>query len=104
MVVQSSGENKFFLYAHLSFVEVERGDTIGDGDLIGETGVSGNGTIQPRNQCSSGGPSHLYLEVRKGADVWYEASTVDPEKHIGSEFSSEGNATYDLCSPVYKLV
>jgi murein DD-endopeptidase MepM/ murein hydrolase activator NlpD len=94
VVIKAEGENQFFLYAHLSAVNVEEGDSIIKGNLIGETGTSGNASDDPCN----GGPSHLHLEVLEGASQWYNADPADPENYLGTQFDDDtGTAISDSC-------
>ena len=67
LVVIEHENNLFTLYAHLSQIEVEAGDTVTAGEKIGEVGRSG---------VAIG--SHLHFEVRRG-DVEDYFSTVNPE-------------------------
>lgn len=66
VVIQHDNE-LFTLYAHLSKIEVEAGDTVTAGEKIGEVGQSG---------VAIG--SHLHFEVRRG-DVEDYFSNVNPE-------------------------
>jgi murein DD-endopeptidase MepM/ murein hydrolase activator NlpD len=98
IIVEADSKDMFYLYAHLSKITIEGGDSIDEGDKIGEMGESGNADDA---KCNS---VHLHLEVREG-ESWptdAESGTRDPEKYVGTEFNEEGAATSDDCSPVFK--
>ncbi|HXK39632.1 MAG TPA: peptidoglycan DD-metalloendopeptidase family protein [Candidatus Paceibacterota bacterium] len=62
-----------FVYMHLSgFADIEEGDVLEEGDLIGLVGDTGN---------ASGGPPHLHFEIRDGRRA------IDPYPRITEEFS-----------------
>lgn len=65
LIVLRHADDLFTLYAHLSRIEVEAGQTVTAGQKIGEVGKSG--TAQG---------SHLHFEVRRGKDYF---STLNPE-------------------------
>jgi hypothetical protein len=65
IIVLRHADDLFTLYAHLSRIEVEAGQTVTVGQVIGEVGKSG--TAQG---------SHLHFEVRRGKDYF---STLNPE-------------------------
>jgi len=67
LIVIDHGNDLFTLYAHLSKIDVEAGDVVSVGELIGEVGRSG---------VAIG--SHLHFEVRQG-DVEDYYSTENPE-------------------------
>lgn len=67
LVVIRHANDLFTLYAHLSKIDVERGEVVKVGEKIGEVGQSGVAT-----------GSHLHFEVRKG-DVQNYFSTQNPE-------------------------
>ena len=67
LVVIKHADDLYTLYAHLSEILVEQGQTIATGDLIGKVGQTGVAI----------GP-HLHFEIRRG-DVEDEASTENPE-------------------------
>ncbi len=68
VVVIRHADEMYTLYAHLSKVDVQVGDEVKAGDLIGEVGQSGVAT-----------GSHLHFEVRKGGDGMDYFSTQNPE-------------------------
>lgn len=68
LVVIRHADEMYTLYAHLSKVDVQAGDVVKAGDLIGEVGQSGVAT-----------GSHLHFEVRKGGDGTDYFSTQNPE-------------------------
>lgn len=61
-------EGKIRLFAHISKVEVQVGQTVGSGDLIARIGSNGNST----------GP-HLHYEIRVG-DVEIDPQTEKPDR------------------------
>ena len=63
------------LYAHLSRVDVSRGEHVGPGERIGLVGTTGRST----------GP-HLHFEVRRGGQQ------VNPVSILGQEFPVEGSS------------
>lgn len=91
LIVQTN-DGEFVMYAHLSQRAVEGGESLSQGEYIGETGVSGNAC---RDSCGCG-PSHLHLGVKEG-ESWAGGSPKDPEGYIGTQFDSEGDATSDTC-------
>ncbi|NJC98772.1 MAG: hypothetical protein C3F07_05810 [Anaerolineales bacterium] len=68
VIVIRHADEMYTLYAHLSKIEVEAGDEVRAGDLIGEVGQSGVAT-----------GSHLHFEVRRGGDGTDYFSTQNPE-------------------------
>ena len=68
VVVIRHANEMYTLYAHLSNIDVQEGDEVEAGDLIGEVGQSGVAT-----------GSHLHFEVRKGGDGTDYFSTQNPE-------------------------
>jgi murein DD-endopeptidase MepM/ murein hydrolase activator NlpD len=68
-----------FVYMHLSDIEVEEGDVLEAGDLIGYVGNTGN---------ASGGAAHLHFEVREDGDA------MDPYERITEELSLEDKIEY----------
>jgi murein DD-endopeptidase MepM/ murein hydrolase activator NlpD len=60
--IQGLDEPLFTLYAHLSKIEVGKGDTVTAGQKIGEVGASGAAT-----------GSHLHFEVRLGENNYFSA-------------------------------
>ncbi len=68
VVVVRHANEMYTLYAHLSKIDVQSGDEVKAGDLIGEVGQSGVAT-----------GSHLHFEVRKGGDGTDYFSAQNPE-------------------------
>ena len=68
VVVIRHSDEMYTLYAHLSKIDVQAGDEVKAGDLIGEVGQSGVAT-----------GSHLHFEVRKGGDGTDYFLTQNPE-------------------------
>lgn len=63
------------VYMHLAdFADIEPGDTLRMGDLVGFVGDTGN---------AKGGPAHLHFEIRDGR------TALDPYPRIQQEFSLE---------------
>jgi hypothetical protein len=91
IVESSSGE--FFLYAHLSSFSVMPGQSVSQGDGLGDSGISGNACA---NSCSCG-PAHVHVEVRTGGDSWETSNNVDPEDYIGTDFDEDGVTVSDTC-------
>ena len=77
MVKIDHGDGVHAIYAHLSNVEVQVGDTVQQGQLIGITGSTGN----------SSGP-HLHFEVRLNGVVVNPLEYVDPENPRPVQYSS----------------
>jgi len=94
VVIESTVNNRFFLYAHLNLVDLERGNSVSEGEVIGETGTSGNACPA---DCSCG-PAHVHLEVREGASQWYNAEPQNPEDYLGTQFGGNGKPISDSCS------
>jgi murein DD-endopeptidase MepM/ murein hydrolase activator NlpD len=90
----AENDDTWYLYAHLSKVAVEEGASIDEEKKIGEMGNSGNAA---EADCNS---VHLHLEVRKGEGSWPTdagSKSRNPEKYIGTEFSSDGQPVSDEC-------
>jgi hypothetical protein len=68
VVVIRHADEMYTLYAHLSRIDVQAGDVVKAGDVIGEVGQSGVAT-----------GSHLHFEVRRGGDGTDYFSTQNPE-------------------------
>lgn len=67
LVVIKHADDLYTLYAHLSKIHIQQGQSVSTGDLIGEVGQTG---------VAIG--SHLHFEVRRG-DVEEYSSTQNPE-------------------------
>ncbi|MEO8354877.1 MAG: M23 family metallopeptidase [Chloroflexota bacterium] len=80
LVVVKHADDLYTLYAHLSRITVEAGQTVLTGDQIGEVGQSG---------VAIG--SHLHFEVRH-ADVEDYFSTENPELWLAPNPDENGNA------------
>jgi hypothetical protein len=64
-----------FVYMHLmAIADIDEGDVLDVGDLIGYVGDTGN---------ALGGPAHLHFEIRDGREA------TDPLPRLTEEFSSE---------------
>jgi murein DD-endopeptidase MepM/ murein hydrolase activator NlpD len=77
VVIEHAG-GLYTLYAHLSKILVEKGQTVASGEQIGEVGQTGVAI----------GP-HLHFEVRRG-EVEDESSTENPELWLMPNQSQEG--------------
>ena len=53
-----NGRIYYFFYAHLSKLNISKGDSVKAGDIIGKTGQTGNANGQPSKMA------HLHFEVR----------------------------------------
>lgn len=80
VVVIRHADEMYTLYAHLSKLNVQAGDGVKAGDLIGEVGQSG---------VAIG--SHLHFEVRKGGDGTDYFSTQNPELWLKPSEDANGN-------------
>jgi hypothetical protein len=78
LVVIEHADSFYTLYAHLSKILVEEGQTVAAGDQVGEVGQTGVAI----------GP-HLHFEVRRG-DVEDEASTENPELWLSPNIDETG--------------
>ena len=81
VVVIRHANEMYTLYAHLSAIDVQAGDEVKAGDLIGEVGQSGVAT-----------GSHLHFEVRKGGDGMDYFSTQNPELWLIPNRDDKGNS------------
>jgi len=71
-VVTKSSTGERYSYMHLDEIaDIEEGDRLSTGDLIGYVGDTGN---------AAGGPAHLHLELRNNRTL------LDPFDHITKEF------------------
>ena len=80
VIVIRHANEMYTLYAHLSKIDVQAGDQVKAGDLIGEVGQSG---------VAIG--SHLHFEVRKGGDGTDYFSTQNPELWLVPNKDEAGN-------------
>ncbi len=78
LVVIEHNDGLFTLYAHLSAIEIQKGDEVKVGQKIGEVGQSGVAT-----------GSHLHFEVRRG-DMEDYFSTVNPELWLAPSKDENG--------------
>ena len=81
VVVIRHADEMYTLYAHLSKINVQAGDEVKAGDLIGEAGQSGVAT-----------GSHLHFEIRKGGDGTNYFSTQNPELWLIPNQDEKGNS------------
>lgn len=90
------GQTVQILYAHLKTTSVVIGETLSEGEKIGETGVSGNAEKKP---CEPGGPSHVHVETKSVGEgqQFNKADHFDPESFIGTEFGKSGDPLSDKC-------
>lgn len=70
------GEAVYTLYGHLSEINVEQGEPVSLGTVVGEVGGTG----------AANGAPHLHFEVRVGEPVDYFASTRNPDLWISPYF------------------
>lgn len=69
----------YAFYAHLSKVDVSEGDTVFEGQLIGETGITGNAIASA---------PHLHFEIRESASAGKGlGKRRDPSEILGGLFS-----------------
>jgi murein DD-endopeptidase MepM/ murein hydrolase activator NlpD len=89
------GDPVVFVYAHLSQIGVTSGETITEGDQIGETGVSGNASD---TGCVKG-PAHVHIETKPvgGDEIYNTADPTDPELYLGTKFDQDGVPILDSC-------
>jgi hypothetical protein len=79
VIVIRHADGMYTLYAHLSKIDVQVGDEVKVGDLIGEVGHSGVAT-----------GSHLHFEVRRGGDGTDYFSTQNPELWLTLNKNKDG--------------
>lgn len=84
VVVIRHADEVYTLYGHLSEVNVQVGDEVKAGDLIGEVGQSGAAT-----------GSHLHFEVRRGKVEDY-FSTVNPELWLAPSQAGFGAIAFSI--------
>jgi len=80
----SAQRDLFAFYAHLSRVFVNAGNSITEGGIIGETGVSGNAANSPS-------PPHLHFEIRTVSTNYPKGQTplahrLDPGEVLGYRY------------------
>ncbi|RZF27280.1 M23 family metallopeptidase [Paraburkholderia sp. UYCP14C] len=76
-------EKLYALYAHLSHVEVSKGDSVSETDRIGKTGMSGNAV---------GEPAHLHFELLLENSLATNAPRIDPGELLGYELYTCGGS------------
>ena len=91
MIVIRHADDLFTLYAHLSKIDVQQGDTVTVGQKIGEVGQSGGAT-----------GSHLHFEVRRG-DVEDYFSTLNPELWLMPRQDASGALTISILDEALKF-
>jgi murein DD-endopeptidase MepM/ murein hydrolase activator NlpD len=74
----------FVFYAHLDKVFVKNGETVAEGAILGETGISGNAASSPS-------PPHLHFEIRTVSTPFPSGqgpltNRVDPADVLGSKY------------------
>lgn len=78
--------NYYYSYSHLSSLSnLQIGDNVSKGDILGDSGDTGN---------ASGGGPHLHLEVRiqtSSGQSYNDATEKNPENYLGTKFDSQGN-------------
>jgi murein DD-endopeptidase MepM/ murein hydrolase activator NlpD len=79
VVVIRHANEMYTLYGHLSKINVQAGDEVRAGDVIGEVGQSGVAT-----------GSHLHFEVRRGGDGTDYFSTQNPELWLVPNRNEDG--------------
>ncbi len=88
VIIKSESENETFYttYAHLNESSTASGD-VEMGDEIGKSGKSGNAKDMPKDQ------EHVHISVKSGekGTSYSEASFVNPEDYMKTQFDSEGN-------------
>ncbi len=78
------GKTTFLNYAHLDKVSVKEGQKLSEGDVIGNTGNTGNAkNIGPENY-------HVHIMAYQGNHD--NGSRVDPEPYFKTTFDSKGNS------------
>ncbi len=78
-IILQLDDGKFPVYAHLSTIDVRVGDTVTRGQIIGETGNSGNAS----NATGPYNKSHLHLEMIEGAT--FANGTFTGGAHVNPE-------------------
>lgn len=72
-VILQLPDGKYALYAHLNSVAVQKGQTVGAGQMVGIVGTTGN---------SSG--IHLHFEIRNDATAYAEGVFQDPISYLAT--------------------
>ncbi|WP_052345708.1 peptidoglycan DD-metalloendopeptidase family protein [Paucisalibacillus sp. EB02] len=90
VVVIQDKNNRAHVYAHLDSVAVQRGQAVGQGDIIGRQGATGVRVTG----------SHLHYEVRKKSSPslgWVndpQARTLEPTKYLNDYYAAENTNVY----------
>jgi hypothetical protein len=79
LVVLQHNDGTFSLYAHQSALNVQVGQDVKAGDVIGKVGSTGRST-----------GAHLHFEVRKGAQ-WGSAAAIDPVAYLNGSIQLAAN-------------
>jgi len=80
LAIDGKEEDVYLLYAHLSKSNVKKGDVVKEGDIIGETGSTGNASDLLEKE------KHLHFEIMKSTDFLKEEAgnkdRIDPLNHL----------------------
>ncbi|WP_378188415.1 M23 family metallopeptidase [Aquimarina sp. W85] len=88
------GSLVYFKYSHLDKINVENGQEIGEGDVFGEAGTSGNASGLPEER------QHVHIEASttsqfypgKGNGGTEKDTRIDPLQFFNSTFDQNGNS------------